>query len=444
MPADRWLILAAMSGVLGLIVLDETVVGVALPEIRATLGMSAVGAHWVVNAYILALTCGVAVGGRLGDRLGVRAPFLAGCALFAGASVLCGVAPGGAALIAGRALQGIGAALLFPISLAAITTAFPERGRGMALGIQTMTGAVFMASGPLVGGLLSELWSWRLIFFVNLPAVALVALAAAAGLRPHRAAAPSGAPFDPAGAGLLIAAVCLAVFALMQGPDWGWGSAWIWGPLLVAAALAAAFARVERRSPAPLMDPALLRLPPFAGGILCFFVFQWQKLAVFVFVPLWLQAGGHATPIAAGSIVTLAILPTLLTSLLAGRVADRLGSGRPLRVGLIGQVAALLLAALASEREHHGLLVAALLVWGALLPVVAVSARRALMGAVPATRRGQAGGINLTVQMIGGAVGVALCGALFAASGRLSLVLVATAVAMAVAGVVAGRTIGRA
>lgn len=439
------LILAAMSLVLGLVVLDETVVGFALPVIRDDLGMSLVGSHWVVNAYLLALACCVALGGWSGDRYDMRGPFLVGIVLFGGASLICGLAPTGPALTAGRALQGVGAALLFPISLAILTNVFPPERRGIALGIQTAVASLFMSAGPLLSGAFTEFLSWRWIFLINVPL--LLPIAAALWLLPARAgnsvsgARPVARSVDVTGPVLLIVALLLLVLVLMEGGAWGWTSVPMLALAIGAVAAGTAFARWELRHAAPLFDLSLLRLPTFVGANLSFFVFQWEKLAVFVFVPVFLQAARGYEPVTAGLLLTAAIAPVLVTSHLAGRIADRLGSRRPLLAGLAVQALALLAAAACSRLDVTAPLIAALVVWGAGMPVVAVSARRALMGSVPADRRGQAAGINLTLQMVGGAVGVALCTGLYEATGSLAAVLLLTAGALIAAGAGAWGTV---
>ena len=156
-----WWVLVAASAVLGLVVLDETVVGVALPTMRADLRMSQVESHWVVNAYLLTFTCFLAVGGKLGDILGRRVVFPVGAAIFFVGSLLAGLAPSGGWLVAARALQGVGAAVTFPASIAIVTHTFPPERRGMAFAVQTTLAGCFMASGPLVGGAFAETISWR-------------------------------------------------------------------------------------------------------------------------------------------------------------------------------------------------------------------------------------------------------------------------------------------
>ncbi len=210
-----------MSGVLGLVVLDETVVGVALATIQRDLAMSQVASHWVVNAYLLTFTCFVAIGGRLGDSLGHHGFFVFGVAIFGLASLAAGFAQNGAWLIAARALQGIGAAIVFPASWAMLTSVFPVERRGTAFGIQTTVGGTFMAMGPLVGGVFTETLSWRWIFWINLPVVAVIAAIvwAAWEAPPQKSQTPSA--IDTPGLITLVGGLSALVIALMQGAEWG-------------------------------------------------------------------------------------------------------------------------------------------------------------------------------------------------------------------------------
>jgi MFS family permease len=414
----KWWILAAMSGVLGLIVLDETVVGVALATIRPELAMSQVASHWVVNAYLLTFTCFVAVGGRLGDVLGHRGFFVMGVAVFGLASLAAGFAPSGAWLIAARALQGIGAAVVFPASLA-------------------------MMMGPLLGGFFTETLSWRWIFWINLPVVAAIAaIVWSAWTAPPRERHGPG-KIDWPGLISLVGGLTALVTGLMQGAEWGWGATATLALFSGGVVLLALFIVWERRTAHPLIQLGLLRDATFTGGILVFSMFQFNKIAVFVFVALYLQDALDFSPIDAGLVVMLAVVPTLGTSLLSGRAVDRFGSRRPLFVGLVLNGTALLLVALATTVHSVALLMAPLVVWGAMLPFIAISARRALMSAVPKDQQGEASGVNLTVQMLGGAVGMALCGALLVATGSYWSLFLMTGVLVFALLVVAWFTVER-
>jgi EmrB/QacA subfamily drug resistance transporter len=413
----KWWILAAMSGVLGLIVLDETVVGVALATIQPELAMSQVESHWVVNAYLLTFTCFVAVGGRLGDVLGHRGFFVTGVAIFGLASLAAGLAPSGAWLIAARGLQGIGAAVVFPASWAMMTSIFPAEQRGTAFGIQVTVGGLFMSMGPLLGGLFTETLSWRWIFWINLPVVAVIAAIVWSAWKAPPAECRGPSKIDWPGLFSLVGGLTALVTGLMQGAEWGWGAPATLALLCAGVVLLALFIVWERRTAHPLIQLGLLRDATFTGGILVFFMFQFNKIAVFVFIALYLQDALGFSPIDAGLVVMLAVVPTLVTSLLSGRAADRFGSRRPLFIGLSLNGAALILVALATTVHSVALLMAPLVVWGAMLPFIAVSARRALMSAVPKAQQGEASGVNLTVQMLGGTVGMALCSALLVATG---------------------------
>lgn len=429
----KWWILGAMSGVLGLVVLDETVVGVALATIQADLAMTQVASHWVVNAYMLSFACLVAIGGRLGDSLGHKGLFLAGVAVFGLASLGSGSAPNGAWLIAARALQGVGAAIMFPSCWAIMTGIFPPAQRGVAFGIQTTVGGIFMSMGPLVGGFFAQEISWRWIFWINLPVTAVIAaVVLAAWVEPleekHASAARRSGSIDLRGLVTLVAGLTALVIALMQSADWGWGSPATLLLLCGGIVLLAVFAVFETRRREPLIELGLLRIATFTGGNLVFFMFQFGKVAVFVFVALYLQDVLHKSPIEAGIVILMAVLPTLLTSLLAGRLTDRFGARRPLLIGLLLHGSAIVLLGVAMTGQSYALVIAPLVVWGATMPFVSVCPRRALLSAVPEAKVGQASGVNLTIQMLGGTVSVALCGTLLLMTGNYWSVFLMTGV----------------
>ena len=444
----KWWLLAAMSGVMGLVVLDETVVGVALATIQPELDMTKTGSHWVVNAYFLTFTCFVAVGGRLGDIIGQRDLFLAGVTIFGLASLAAGFAQDGAWLITARAVQGIGGAIIFPTSLAAITHTFELKQRGVALGVQTTVGAIFMSMGPLVGGYFSEVISWRWIFWINLPFVAVIGTLAMIGWSTKKQSSETedkkpheGVDFP--GLITLVAGLSALVVALMEGDAWGWVSAATLSFFGVGVVLLVVFVTVELRRANPLFELGLLRIATFSGGNLVFFVFQWSQLAVFVFVALYFQDVLGDSPIDAGLIVLVAVAPTIATSLLAGKAADRFGSRLPLSLGMLVQSCALIVVGVGMEAESHAIIITALAVWGVAMPVVAVPTRRAVMSSVPATHRGQAGGVNLTIQMLGGTIGVALCSTILAATGDYASMFFMTGAVMLLVLLVARLTIER-
>ena len=444
----RWWILGAMSGVLGLVVLDETVVGVALATIRPDLEMSAVASHWVVNAYFLTFTCFVATGGRLSDSLGHRGFFVLGIAIFGLSSLAAGFSQDGTWLIGARALQGVGAAIVFPSSWAMMTSSFPPEQRGLAFGIQTTVGGTFMSLGPLVGGFFSEDISWRWIFWVNLPvvvAIAVIVLAAWVPSMQEKRETSSKGPgaIDYPGLVTLIGGLTAIVVALMEGNAWGWDAPATLVLFAVGIILIGLFVAVETRRSNPLIEIGLLRIPSFTGGVLAFFMFQFSKLSVFIFVALYLQDVLHDSPIEAGFIVLIAVLPTLLTSLFSGKSTDRFGSRRPLMAGLVFQGAALIVVGFGMIEASHGIIIVALIVWGAAMPFASVPARRALMSAVPKAQQGEASGVNLTIQMLGGTIGVALCSTLLVVTGEYGSIFFLTGALLFVVALVAWRLVDR-
>src|ERR1700742_537745 len=245
---NRWLILATMTGALSMVMIDQTVVSVALPTMQRDLGLSTTGVQWVVNAYLLLLAVLVALGGRIADLFGAERTFRAGASLFVLASALCGLAQNEAMIIASRGLQGVGAAMMTPSTGSVIVNTFDIRERGKAMGIYSGVSMVFLALGPLVGGLLTQSVSWRAVFFINLP-IGVIIVTAAHFTLPHRALArvPRHA-IDWTGIPLLVGGLGALVLGLMQGQTWGWGSPVVLVLFAVAAVLIPVFLWRERRA----------------------------------------------------------------------------------------------------------------------------------------------------------------------------------------------------
>ncbi|MEM6462281.1 MAG: MFS transporter [Pseudomonadota bacterium] len=425
----QWWLLWALSGVLGMTVLEETVVGVALPTIRTDLAMGQIASHWVINAYLLTFTCFVAVGGRLGDMVGHGRIFQTGAAIFILASLGAGLSPTGDVLIGALAIQGVGAAFMFPTSIAMVTASFPPRHHGTAYGVQTTVGGIFMSAGPLLGGVFSQALSWRWIFLINVPIVAVIAITVLLTWRPDDqevAGRHSNSSFDLAGFATLLFGIIALVSVLMQGTDWGWVDPLTLSLFAAGVVLMLLFVAVELRSDDPLIELDLLSIPTFTGGTLVFFVFQFNKIVIFVFVALLFQENMGRSPVASGLAIMLAVLPTLVTSLITGKLTDRLGARKPLLFGYAVNGIAVVAIGLLSATGSYWLVLVPLIVWGATLPLASVPARRALMGAVPNEKHGQASGINITIQMFGGTMGIALCGTLLAATGSYQLIFLLT------------------
>ena len=405
-----WWILAATGCVLGLIVLDETVVGVALPTIQTQLGMTQTASHWIINAYLLVFTCLVAAGGKLDASIDLTKVFLIGLVIFGLSSLAAGFAEDGLMLIGLRACQGIGAALVFPAATTMTTEAFPPERRGLAFGIQGGIGATFLALGPFVGGLFTEVLSWRWIFWIN-PLVTIVVafiIVIAWKSLPRQGPVPH---IDRLGLVILIMGLSTLVMGLMQGPQWGWSSAVIIGLLASGAIILLLFVLTELRVSEPLIEMDLFRNSTFSASNLIIFMAQFNKLAIVVFGALYFQQVLHMSPLTTG----IALLPGAamipISAVPAGRLTDRYGE-RWLCLG------ALLLSGLSFlwlgfwiAQELYWPFVPALIIWGLTLPFLFLGPQRTVMNAVPQAKHGQAGGISLTFRLLGGTFGVAICGA---------------------------------
>ncbi len=412
----KWWTLVAVSVATFMLLLDITVVNVALPSIREDLGASFSDLQWVVDAYALTLAALVLTAGSLADRLGRRRTFAAGLAVFTIASLLCAVAPDPTFLNLARALQGVGAAVMFALSLALIAQEFTAgRERGTAMGIYGATIGAAVAIGPLVGGGLTDALGWESIFFLNVP-IGIAALAITS-LKLRESRDPNATRVDWAGTVTFSASLLLLVLALVRGNDEGWGSAPIVAPLAGAAALLAAFVAVERRVAEPMLPLGLFRRGAFTGVQIAAFAVSGSVFALFLYVTLYLQSYLGLSPFEAG----LRYLPITIASFLAAPVAGALLSRVPARLMLsaglaIAGVGLLLMAGIDAGSEWTTLLVGFLVAGvgvGLLNPVIADVA----VSVVPRERSGMAAGINDTFRQVGVAVGIAVWGAIFVGRG---------------------------
>jgi EmrB/QacA subfamily drug resistance transporter len=422
--------LAAMSGVLAVALLDETVVGVALPTIQRDLDMSVGFSHWVVNAYLLSLSAVVLIGGRLGDAFGHLRLFVLGCLTFGLASLVCGLAPDGITIVAARAVEGLGAAIILPSSMAMISLVYPPERLGWAYGIYGGVGTAALAAGPLIGGFFTDVVTWRVIFFVNLPLIVLVIAGAVAAWREPDLEGPRPS-LDFAGLGLVAAGICTLVIAIMQGPAWGWGSPRTIGLLAVAVVATAALIAVELRKRDPLIDVRLFRTPTFTGSNFVILTAQATKMGVTIFGALYLQQSLDLDPLDAG----LALLPGVgvmpFAAVLAGRITDRFGNRGPSLVGTAGMAVALAWIGVFAGADSYPILIPGLVLWGLVLPLLYTPPQTAVMQCVPPAAQGQAGGISLTAQLMGGTIGVAVLSALLIDTNDFQvLFLVAAALAL--------------
>jgi EmrB/QacA subfamily drug resistance transporter len=408
----RWWTLAAMCFALFMIMLDNTVVNVALPSIQEDLGASLSSLEWTVNVYTLTFAVLLVTGGRLGDILGRRKMFLFGVVVSALSSAAIGLAPDQGWLVAGRALQGIGAAFMMPATLSIITVTFPPEERGKAIGTWAGVSALALAIGPVVGGALTEYVSWRAIFFLNLP-VAVGAVAVTLFAAHESRDETTRHTIDWPGIFSISVGLTALVLALIEGNSWGWGSPEIVSLLATAAVGLVGFGVIERRVREPMVDFGLFRSATFLGTNAVAFIVSFAMLAMFFFTALYMQNILGYSAIEAGVRFLPSTLMIVAIAPLAGRLTDRIGP-RPLMVtGLSLVTVALFLQTRIDLHTGYGLLLPAFVLMGIGMALVMSPMSTAAMNAVAAQKAGVASGILSMSRMVGGTFGVAALGALF-------------------------------
>ena len=424
-----WLLCAASL----MIILDGTIVTVALPSIQRQLGFSAAGLSWVVNAYLIAFGSLLLLAGRLGDLIGRKRMFLSGLAAFTVASLLCGLSAGPAMLIAARFAQGIGAAMVSAVSLGMIVTLFPEpREQARAIGAFSFVGAAGASIGLVLGGLLTEAVGWHWIFFVNVPIGALALLPAVRVLDAERGTGlRNGA--DWLGALLVTAGLMLGVYAIVGTSQYGWGSARTLGEAAVAVALLAAFVTRQATARTPLLPLRVFSVRELAGANLAQLLVIAAAFGFQVMITLYLQRvlGYGAAASGLGLLPTAAVIGTVALGLSA-RIAARFGPRAMLLAGLGLITAGLaLLTLIPVQASYPTQILPPLLIFGAggglCLPALA---SLGMSGATPADA-GLASGLFNTTQQIGAALGVAVLSTLAAAQTRRPHAAGAAAAALA-------------
>jgi len=392
-------------------VLDSTVVNVALPDMARSLGTGIAGMQWVVDGYALLFASLLLTAGALGDRLGNRGMFVAGLALFTLASALCGIAPSLGALVAFRALQGVGAAVQVPASLALLRHAYHDPAeRAQAIGIWAAATGVAVAAGPVVGGILTHAWTWRSVFLVNLPVGVLgivLTLRHVPPVPPHQ-----DGDLDLTAQALGIAALGGLTFGLIQGGVWGWASAPVILSLLIAALAAVLFYLGERRAAHPMLPPALFRDATFSAANAVGAILSFGFYGELFLMSLFFQQVQHRSPLAAG----LALLPqTAVISLMnfvSGQVTARRGARLPMALGLAIGGAGLLGLALVSARASLVSVVGPMLAVGVGASLAMPAMTHAAIDHTPKERAGIGSAVLNASRQVGGVVGIALLGAL--------------------------------
>jgi EmrB/QacA subfamily drug resistance transporter len=416
----RWVLAATVLGS-GIASLDATVVGIALPSINRSFGGGVGTLQWVVTGDSLSLAAVLLLGGSLGDRFGRRRIFSFGIAWFAVASAACGFAPNAGLLVLARVVQGVGGALLTPGSLAIIQASFRDEDRSRAIGAWSGFAGITSAAGPLVGGYLLAVASWRWVFFINVPVAAAV-LAFTARHVPETRDPTASHHIDVPGASLAVAFLAGLTYAFIEGPARGWGDPLVVAAFVIAGLAAPAFLLVEGRSADPMLPLSLFRVRQFSGANAVTFVVYGALAGALFLLPVELQVVAHYSPLDSG----LALLPVTLIMLVfsarSGQLSARIGPRLQMSVGPVLVGAGLALLARATTPGSYWVQVfPAVVLFGAGLAVTVAPLTSTAMGAAPAEHAGIASAVNNTVARAAGLFAVALLPALAGLSGAAGL-----------------------
>jgi DHA2 family methylenomycin A resistance protein-like MFS transporter len=410
--SGAWTALAVVAASQFLAVMSTTVVSVALPAIGVALHASATSLLWIVDVYVIVYSALLVAGGVIGDRRGRKGVFLLGVVIFGLGSLLNALAPSAGWLLAGRAVQGLGPALLVPGSLTIIRSLFTDgRDRALAIGLWSMCSGLALAAGPVLGGLIVEYAGWRWVFGINVPLSAVLA-AVAARFVPRIARTPPRGRFDWAGAILATTGVAAIAYALIEEQPYGWGSPLVFGAATVCLAALGAFVVIERRVAEPLVDVTLFRRPAFTAANVAALVVFFAFVGAIVFFSAYFQQVQGRSPVAAGLEVSVIGVAFALAAPLSGRLVGRVGPRLPMLAGLaIAGAATLGLLRLGPHTGTGAIWWDFALLGGgvglSLTPMTAVA-----VAAVGAARAGMVSAVHNALRQLGQVLGIAVLGAL--------------------------------
>jgi EmrB/QacA subfamily drug resistance transporter len=405
---EKVIVLLTMCFALAMAMLDNTVVNVAIPTIQRQLGAGVSEIQWIVDGYVLAFASLLLTGGILGDRYGRKRLFLTGLATFTLASFLCGISASSGQLIAFRAIQGIGAAMLMPGTLSILTVTFPPHERARAIGLWAGVSGLALALGPTVGGYMVEHIGWESVFFLNVPIGILAFLVALRTVRESRS--EHARQLDVPGLLLGTGGLLALTYGLIEANQYGWGSPQIESALAAAAVLLVAFLVWEARNPKAMMPLGFFRIPAFSTGALVAFSVSLGMFSIFLYMSLYMQVIRGYTAFEAGVRFLPMTLMIVVTAPNAGRVAQRVGSRLPMTYGLT--LTGLGLAAMTQIQADtpYWILGVAMLVMGHGIGATMAPMTAAVMGAVGPQRAGLGSAMTNTSREVGGVVGIALLG----------------------------------
>jgi EmrB/QacA subfamily drug resistance transporter len=411
----KWWTLAAVSVGLFMIMLDNTVVNVALPSIRRSLGMSLEGLEWVVAGYALTFAAFMLIGGKLADFFGRRLIFMVGLAVFTGASLVCGLAPNGGFLIGARVVQGLGGAMMNPATLSIITATFAPRERGKAIGIWAGVSAMALAIGPLVGGLLTEHVNWHWIFFVNVP-VGIAGLFAIPIFIDESRDESAQQRLDVPG--LVASAVGLfsLTYAFIEANNYGWTSARILGAFAIAVVGLISFVLLERHQRTPMLDLSLFRNRTFGGANAAMLFVGLAMFGTFFYVSLYMQNVLGYSPVQAGASFLPMTLLIILIAPRAGALTDKVGSRWLVGGGMTLLAAMLFYFTQLGLHESFWALLPGFLLGGVGMGMTMTPTTAAAMSAVAVDKAGVGSAVLNSARQVGGSLGIAVMGSIVASS----------------------------
>ncbi|GAA1457797.1 MFS transporter [Williamsia maris] len=414
--ARKWLTLTAVCTGVFMLLLDVTIVNVALPDIQTDLGSDLSDLQWVIDAYALALAALLLTSGTIADIVGRKKVFAIGIVVFTVGSLACGLAPNITTLVVSRVAQGVGGAIMFATSLALLAQAFAPRERGVAFGVFGAVTGVSVAVGPVLGGILTSGLSWHWIFFVNIPVGIFALVMTIIGVDESKA--PGQHRIDWLGCVTFSAALAFLVFGLIRSHADGWGSLEVAGSLIAAAVLLTAFVVVERMSDQPMVDGSLFRVPTFTGGLIAAWAISASMFSLLTYIVIYLQNTMGYSALQAG----LYFLPfsglVFVAAAVAGRLSDKIPARWLITPGFVLVAAGLLLMRGSDPTGGWTQFIPGFIVAGIGTGLINVPLASTAVGVVEQSRAGMASGMNSTFRQIGIATGVALLGSLL--SSRLS------------------------
>lgn len=403
------LTLVTMCFALFMVMLDSTVVNLALPTIQRDLGASMSELQWIVDAFVLALASLLLTGGTLGDMFGRRKAFIAGVALFTGGSVVCALAPSTTVLILARLLQGVGGAMMMPSTLSILTNTFPDaRERARAIGMWAGISGLALAIGPLVGGWMVDNLGWQSIFWINVP---VGALAVVLGLRfVPESADRAGRGLDLAGQATAVIGLGALTYAFIEANTYGWTSARILVSFAAAAVSLVAFILIESRGRTPLLQLEFFRDWTFTGANLVGVIVSFGFFGVVFFLSLFLQNVQGYSPTEAGALQLPSTLGVMAAAIVSGRVVGRIGARAPITLGLLLAGTGLLFLTGIQPDTAYSSFWYWLLLMGLGIGLIMSPMTSAIMGTVPPARAGMASATSNTMRQVGSVFGIAVLG----------------------------------